>query len=109
MPASGGKRLRINDAGYAPRYSPDSRSILFWNRGAFWTMDAGGGRSREVFSGAPNPAAGAWTAKGPAFFPKTERPVWPRFDVLPDGRFVIAPIEVHETSLWAIDLTYKEY
>jgi hypothetical protein len=35
-------------------------------------------------------------------------PVWPGFDVLPDGRFVVAPIEVRETGLWAIDLNYKE-
>ena len=34
--------------------------------------------------------------------------IWPEFDVLPDGRFVIAPINIRETGLWAIDLTYKE-
>jgi hypothetical protein len=28
--------------------------------------------------------------------------------MLPDGRFVLAPIDIRETGLWAIDLTYKE-
>jgi hypothetical protein len=32
--------------------------------------------------------------------------VWPRFDILPDGRVVTAPIEVREASLWAVNLTY---
>ena len=109
IPASGGKRLRISDAGYAPRYSPDSQTILFWNRQAFWTMDAGGRNLREIFRGAPHPTAGVWTAKGPVFSANMDQPVWPRFDVLSDGRLVVAPIDIHETTLWAIDLTYKEY
>jgi hypothetical protein len=33
---------------------------------------------------------------------------WPGFDVLKDGRFIEAPIDIRETALWAIDLTYKE-
>jgi hypothetical protein len=28
--------------------------------------------------------------------------------VLQDGRFIIAPIDIRETGLWAVDLTYKE-
>jgi len=111
-PASGGKRLRINDGGYAPRYSPDSRSILFWNRHALWTMDADGKNPRQVAGDLPEPAAGVWSrsGKGPAFFvkPPVDYSVWPGFDVLPDGRFVIAPLEIRETALWAIHLTYKE-
>ena len=62
-----------------------------------------------------------WSRKGPAFFldgqirtatetlfMMKERPMWPEFDVLPDGRFILAPIDIRETGLWAIDLTYKE-
>lgn len=121
IPASGGKRLRVNDGGYGPRYSPDGKSILFWNRNSLWTMDAGGGNVREVYGGLPDPTAAVWSVKGPAFFlngtirtatetlfTSTQHPIWPRFDVLRDGRFVIAPIDIRETGLWAIDLTFKE-
>lgn len=111
-PASGGKRLRINDGGYAPRYSPDAKSILYWNRQALWTMDADGQNPREVARDLFEPVAGVWSrpGKGPAFFakPPVDNLVWPGFDVLRDGRFVIAPIDIRETGLWAIDLTYKE-
>ncbi len=121
IPASGGKRLRINDAGYAPRFSPDSKSILFWNRQALWTMDADGRNVRKVAAGLTNPLAGVWSRKGPAYFMNneirtadeklftlSEHLMWPEFDVLRDGRFLIAPIDIRETGLWAIDLTYKE-
>jgi Tol biopolymer transport system component len=111
-PASGGKRLRINEAGYAPRYSPDSKSIMFWNRQALWTMWADGKNPQEVARDVFEPVAAVWSRikQGPRFFAKApaERPVWPGFDMLPDGRFVLAPIDIRETGLWAIDLTYKE-
>ena len=121
IPASGGKRLRINDGGYAPRYSPDGRSILFWNKGALWTMNSEGGNVRMVREGVPEPTVAVWTPKGPAVVAEGEirsadatlfssqRPIWPVFAVLPDGRFVIAPVDIHETGLWAVDLIYKEY
>ena len=121
IPASGGKRLRINDGGYAPRFSPDSKSILFWNRQALWTTEANGRNAHRVAGGLTNPVAGVWSRKGPAFlinneirtadeklFALSEHLMWPEFDVLPDGRFLIAPIDIRETGLWAIDLTYKE-
>ena len=38
---------------------------------------------------------------------KSDRPLWPRFDTLPDGRFLIAPIDIRETGLWAVDLQFK--
>ncbi len=111
-PASGGQRLRINDGGYAPRYSPDSKSILFWNRQALWIMQADGKNPTEVARDIFQPVAGVWSRilKGPKFFakPPADRLVWPGFDMLPDGRFVLAPIDIRETGLWAIDLTYKE-
>jgi Tol biopolymer transport system component len=120
VPASGGKRLRINDGGYAPRFSPDSHSILFWSKQALWTMAVDGGRIRSVFSALPKPTVGVWTKYGPAFYSHGEirgphdvtlygpdRAIWPRFDVLPDGRWLIAPIAIRETGLWAVDLVYK--
>jgi hypothetical protein len=39
---------------------------------------------------------------------KSDRPLWPDFDVLPGGRLLIAPIDVRETGLWAIDLQFKQ-
>jgi Tol biopolymer transport system component len=116
--ASGGKRLRINDGGYAPRYSPDSKTILFWNRQALWTMQADGKNPREVVQDVFEPVAGLWTATrfrtsksgGVPILakPPVDYPVWPGFDMLPDGRFVLAPIDIRETALWAVELTYKE-
>jgi hypothetical protein len=40
--------------------------------------------------------------------PPGDRPAWPGFDVMKDGKLLLAPIEIRETSLWAIDLTYRE-
>ena len=112
IPASGGKRLRVNDGGYAPRYSPDSKSILYWNRQALWTMDPQGKSPSQTVSDLPEPIAGVWSRskQGPPVLARLplDRPAWPQFDVLPDGRFVFAPIDIRETALWAIDLTYKE-
>ncbi len=121
IPVSGGKRLRINDGGYGPRYSSDSKSILFWNRQALWVSQADGSNAREIMRNLPEPRIGLWTPKGPAVVLNGEvqspsekllgiagHLIWPAFDVLKDGRLVIAPIDIHETSLWAVDLTYKE-
>jgi Tol biopolymer transport system component len=112
VPASGGKRLRFNDAGYAPRYSFDAKSILFWNNQALWTTDAQGHNIRAVARDLIEPVAGVWSRsrQGPAFLvkPPIDGLAWPGFDVLPDGRFVLAPIDIRDTALWSIDLTYKE-
>lgn len=119
IPASGGKRLRLNDGGYAPRYSRDGRSIAYWNKQALWTMDASGRNSRNVAQ-LTEPAAPIWMGSGLAFFvegtiratdgtvhdPRT--PIWPWFDRLPSGEWVIARIAIRETELWAVDLTFKE-
>ena len=122
VPASGGKRLRINDGGYAPRFAPDSKSMVFWNRTALWTIQTNGQNAQKVADNLNGPVKALWSPKGPAFFSEgairtaneklldvSDRPIWPGFDILRDGRFVIAPINIRETGLWAVDLTYKEY
>jgi hypothetical protein len=85
---------------------------LFWNNQALWTMQADGRNPKEVARDIFEPAAGVWSRKNgnPQFFskPPVDYPVWPGFDILPDGRFVLAPIDIRETGLWAVDLTYKE-
>jgi Tol biopolymer transport system component len=120
VPAAGGKRLKINESGYAPRYSPDGRSMVFWDRQALWTMDAAGGNLRQAFAPVPDPTVAVWSNKGPVFFfdgvirtasetlftPNPNR-IWPRFEMLPDGRFVVSAIDIRETGLWAVDLTFK--
>lgn len=119
--ASGGKRLRLNDGGFGPRFSPDSRSILYWNRGEFWTMDANGSNAKAAgLAPAAIPSLGEWhqsmpiqmagnelRGSGGAVLFKSDRPLWPHFDVMPDGRFLIAPIDIRDTGLWAIDLQFK--
>jgi Tol biopolymer transport system component len=121
-PASGGKRLRINDGGYAPRYSEDSKTILFWNRGSLWTMGVdGSGISQLSFRGPESiPLVGGWAQHFPAYVSgsrilsvngnvlfQADRPLWPRFDVLPDSRFLLSAIDVRETAVWAVDLQFK--
>jgi Tol biopolymer transport system component len=121
VPASGGKRLRLRDGGYGPRFSPDSKSILFWEKGSFWTMNINGGDVRPArLDISTVPSIAVWskssqlqlaggeirTADGKIAF-KSDRPLWPRFDVLPDGRLLVAPIDIRETSLWAVDLQFK--
>jgi Tol biopolymer transport system component len=112
LPASGGKRLRINDGGYAPRYSPDGKSILFWKDQSMWVLDRQSNTLREAAKDIGEPVAGVWakSRQGSPFFlkPPGDAPAWPGFDVLADGRFVLAPIDIRETGLWAIDLMYKE-
>ena len=84
-------------------------------------MEANGRNAHKVAGGLTNPVAGVWSRKEPAFlinneirtadeklFALSQHLLWPEFDVLPDGRFLIAPIDIRETGLWAIDLTYKE-
>jgi Tol biopolymer transport system component len=120
VPASGGKRLKLNDGGFAPRYSPDQKSILYWNRQALWTMDTDGKNPKQIYAPIPEPTTAVWSRKGPAFFLNGEirtvseslfrpiaHPIWPRFDVTPDGRLALAPIDIRETGLWAVDLMYK--
>ena len=34
--------------------------------------------------------------------------IWPEFDVLPDGRTLTAAIEIHDTAVWTVNLTYVE-
>jgi hypothetical protein len=83
-------------------------------------MGADGGNARQIFTPIPEPTTAVWSSKGPAFFLNgeirtaseslfnpTDHRIWPRFDVLQDGRVVVAPIEIRETGIWAVDLTYK--
>jgi hypothetical protein len=120
VPAAGGKRLKLNDAGFGPRYSQDGNSISYWNRQALWTMGTDGKNAKQVYAPVPDPTTAVWSRKDLAFFLNgeirtasdslfrpTDRAIWPRFDMLPDGRLAISPVDIRETGVWAVDLTYK--
>jgi Tol biopolymer transport system component len=110
--ASGGRRVPLNRSGYFPRYSNDGQSIVFWSAQAIWTMDANGDDPRLLRGGVPEPVPAVLTKSGPKFHADAEvnggKQIWPGFDVLPDGRYVVAPIETRETALWAVDLTFTD-
>lgn len=109
-PAVDGKRLSLGSNGYFPRFSADGRSLLFWNEQAIWTIDASGSHSRRVLGDIPEPTPAAWVHGTPKTYLDPEinggKEIWPAFDVLPDGRLVTARIQVRETALWAVNLTY---
>jgi hypothetical protein len=73
-------------------------------------MDSDGNNPKSLRSEINEPVPGLFTKMGPKYFRDENvshgKPVWPGFDALPDGRFVIAPIDIRETALWAIDLTF---
>ena len=109
-PGSGGKRLGLAGAGYYPRFSPDSRSIFFWDRESFWSIPASGGDAKIIRMGIAEPAPAVWVKNALRYYRDSEihrgKAIWPLFDVLPDGRIATAPIEVRETALWSVELTY---
>jgi Tol biopolymer transport system component len=112
IPAVGGKRSSLGIAGYFPRFSSDGRSLLFWNQKALWTSGVDGRNARQVRENLEMPVAGAWLDTTPRLSIDREinggKLIWPEFDVLRDGRILMAPIEVRETALWSLDLTYVE-
>ena len=65
---------------------------------------------RRVRDSVRGPVPAIWTSHGPKYYADADinggRTIWPIFDILPDGRRVISPIQIQETSLWAVDLTY---
>ena len=119
IPASGGKRLKLDVGGYAPRYSADGAHILYWNSGGLWTAGLDGREPVRV-ADAPDPVSGVWSPRGPAFFSNGSIQVgdevseeslptmWPAFDSLPGGGWLVAAVEIQKTELWAVDLVFTE-
>jgi hypothetical protein len=85
---------------------------VFWSAQAFWKMDANGDDPRLLRSGILEPEPAVLTKTGPKYHADIEvnggKQIWPKFDVLPDGRYLVAPIETRETALWAVDLTFAD-
>lgn len=110
VPAVGGKKLQIHDAGYFPRFLPDGNSILFWSKQAIWKIPAAGGKPELLRGDSVEPGPAVWI-NGAARLSTDAginggKAIWPAFDVFPDGRLALAPVEVQETGLWSVDLTY---
>jgi Tol biopolymer transport system component len=112
IPAVGGKRRPLDTNGYFPRFSTDGRSLLFWNEEALWTSGVDGHDTKRIGEQFPGPIPGAWLKGSPRTYLDSEinggKRIWPEFDVLPDGRVLTAPIEIHGTALWSVELTYVE-
>ena len=110
--ANVGRRVPLNSSGYYPRYSSDGQSILFWSAKAFWKMDASGNNLVSLRSGVPEPLPAVLIKNQPKIGSDADvnggKAIWPVFDVLPDGRYVVAPVDIRETALWAVDLTFAD-
>ena len=117
VPASGGQRLKLNEGGYAPRFSPDGTRITYWYGAALWTADSDG-RNPDRIAEIDTPVFGVWSPTGPVYSDRGRVPsnwngeiqvdIWPSFDRLPGGGWVVAVLEVEKTELWALDLVFTE-
>lgn len=119
VPASGGRRRRLNDGGWAPRFSPDGARVAYWRDGGIWESDTGGDLARLV-ADAEEPAPPVWGETGIAFvregrlmseegplLPNGEPDVWPEFDRLGET-WLVSTVEVAASGLWTLELTYVE-
>jgi hypothetical protein len=99
--------------GYFPKFSLDGQSLSYWSQESIWTVGLHGANPRRVGTvGVPQPTPSAWVNGSPKTYldPAVHagKTIWPGFDVLPDGRMLTAPINIHETALWTVNLTYVD-
>ena len=117
IPSAGGQRLKLNEGGYAPRFSPDGSRLTYWYGGGLWTADPDGSHPSRI-ADVPEPVFGVWSPTGPVYSEKgriqantiVELPmeIWPSFDRLAGGRWLVAALEVEKTELWALDLVFTD-
>ena len=117
IPSSGGQRLKLNEGGYAPRFSPDGSRITYWYGAGLWTADWDGSHPDQIADIA-EPVFGVWGPTGPVYSERNRIPadrngdlsvdIWPSFDHLPGGGWLVAALEVEKTELWTLDLVYTE-
>ena len=115
IPSAGGQRLKLNEGGYAPRFSPDGSRLTYWYGGGLWTADPDGSHPSRI-ADVPEPVFGVWSPTGPVYSEKgriqantiVELPmeIWPSFDRLAGGRWLVAALEVERLSfgLWISSL-----
>lgn len=117
-PASGGRRLRWNEGGYAPRFSPDGERVTFWNDGQLWVANADGTSPAPVAQ-VTEPAYGIWSGDeilhvsegrivGNIDAPPFQARIMPPFDRLPAGDWLLSTAAAETTELWGIDITFRE-
>jgi Tol biopolymer transport system component len=89
--------LAGTDGGIYPFWSPDSRSIGFFNDGKLKLIDIDGGLVREL-ANAPNPLGGAWNSDGTILFtPNFAGPIF-RISTAGGNPAVVTRVEVHQSS-----------
>lgn len=123
VPAAGGRRRRLNDGGWAPRFSPDGDRITYWQDGAVWDAPrdpASAGKPARRVADAADPVFPVWGETGIAFvrdgrptgesgplLPDSEPAVWPEFDRFGET-WLVSTLEVTASGLWSLELTYAE-
>ena len=89
--------LAGTDSGTWPFWSPDSRSIGFFNDGKLKVIDIDGGLVRELAS-APNPLGGAWNNDGTILFtPNYAGPIF-RISTTDGDAAVVTRVEGQQSS-----------
>lgn len=124
LPASGGRRRQLNDAGWAPRFSPDGARIAYWRDGAVWDASSDPGETDQPprrVADAREPVLPVWSATDIAFvrdghltgadgallLPGEDGAVWPEFDRFGDT-WLVSTLEVATSGLWSYEMTYAE-
>jgi serine/threonine protein kinase len=89
--------LAGTDSGTYPFWSPDSRSIGFFNEGKLKLIDIDGGLVRELAS-APNPLGGTWNSNGTILFtPNYTGPIF-RISVTGGDAAMVTRVEGQQSS-----------
>jgi Tol biopolymer transport system component len=110
--ARGGKRTRLNDSGYFPRFSADGESLAFWSQGAIWSSDKNGARAKRLMDSPElEPVPPVWLKGKVTTYRDADigagREILPAVDVFPDGRVLSAVLTTKATALWTVTLTYE--
>jgi serine/threonine protein kinase len=91
------RALAGTDGGFYPFWSPDSRSIGFFNDGKLKVIDLDGGLVRELAS-APNPLGGTWNSDGTILFtPNYTGPIF-RISVTGGDAAMVTRVEGQQSS-----------
>ena len=104
----------------APNGNPKKPYGTFAGKGVFEVPHAvARGSQPNQVAEVPDPVVGVWGPAGPAYCKQgrihsidvEELPlnIWPSFDRLPDGNWLVSALEVQKTELWTLDLTFRDY
>lgn len=115
VPSAGGRRRRLNDGGYAPRFSKDGSSIAYWHDGTILVAAADGTAPRTVGSAA-DPVWPVWSEAGVAYASEGRIRIdgsaspplsmWPEFEEWQGDAWLISSLVIEDTALWSLDVTF---